>query len=180
MLAWIDLEMTGLDLERHVIVEIATLITDDNLDFIYDGPDIVISATDEQLSEMDDVVIKMHSESGLLEAVKQSTTTLEEATAQTLEFLRKHVQEGTKVPLCGNSIGIDRRFLNKYIPELENFFHYRSIDVSTIKELSKRWFPKVYYQTPKKNSSHRALDDIKESVEELKYYKNVLFHPIGH
>ncbi len=178
MLAWIDLEMTGLDLERHVIVEIATLVTDDNLEVIYEGPDLVISTTEEQLGQMDEVVYKMHSESGLLDAIKKSTLSLEDAAEQTLAFLKQHVPGDTKIPLCGNSIGVDRRFLNQYLPELENFFHYRSIDVSTIKELSKRWFPKVYYKAPKKTSAHRALDDIIESVEELRYYKKILFHPI--
>ncbi len=177
MLAWMDLEMTGLDLGRHVIVEIATLVTDDNLDIIYEGPDLVISTTEDQLKEMDEVVYKMHSESGLLDEIRKSTLTLEEAAEQTIAFLKTHVQGDARIPLCGNSIGVDRRFLSKYLPGLEDFFHYRSIDVSTIKELAKRWFPKVYYQAPKKTSTHRALDDILESVEELRYYKKILFHP---
>ncbi len=174
VLVWMDLEMTGLDAARHVIVEIATLITDDDLTVIAEGPDLVVSATEAELAEMDEVVVNMHTRSGLLDAIKASTITLEEAGAATLAFLREHVPEG-KVPLCGNSIGTDRRFLATHLPVVEDYLHYRSIDVSTIKELARRWRPDVAASTPKKAGGHRALDDIRESVKELVHYKAALF-----
>src|ERR1019366_4531811 len=153
-----DLEMTGLEPERHVVVEIATLVTNDDLEIIAEGPDLVIHATEEELAEMDEVVVRMHTESGLLDQIKASTITLDEAGRQTLEFIRSVVPDSTKVPLCGNSIGVDRRFLAKHLPDIEASLHYRSIDVSTVKELAKRWFPSVYGKAPKKTGSHRALD----------------------
>lgn len=167
-----DLEMTGLEPDRHVIVEIATLVTSDELEIIAEGPDLVIHATDEELAKMDDVVVRMHTDSGLLGEIRASTMTLEEAAQQTLEFIRSAVPDSTKVPLCGNSIGVDRRFLAKHLPEIEAALHYRSIDVSTVKELAKRWFPSVYGKAPKKAGNHRALDDIRESVAELAYYRD--------
>jgi len=170
-----DLEMTGLDPERHVIVEIATIVTDDDLAVVAEGPDLVISATPDQLAMMDDVVRKMHTSSGLLGAIEASTTTLEEAGAATLAFLREKVPEAGTVPLCGNSIGMDRRFLRQYLPELDDHFHYRSLDVSTLKELCKRWYRDVYASRPQKLTAHRALDDIRESVAELAYYRDRLF-----
>jgi oligoribonuclease len=170
-----DLEMTGLDPDRHVIVEIATLVTNDELEIVAEGPDLVIGATEEQLAEMDEVVVKMHTTSGLLEEIKASTLTLAEAGQQTLDFIRGAVTDSKKVPLCGNSIGMDRRFLARHLPELENALHYRSIDVSTIKELAKRWSTAVYGNAPKKEGNHRALDDIRESVAELAYYRTNLF-----
>jgi len=166
-----DLEMTGLDPRRHVIVEIATLITDDDLTLIAEGPDLVIHATDEQLAEMDDVVVNMHTSSGLLEQIRASTITLEEAGDATLAFLKEHIGEARKVPLCGNSIGTDRRFLDVHLSEIEEFLHYRSIDVSTLKELMKRWNPRLLDQRPEKATGHRAMDDIKESLEELRFYR---------
>ncbi|MEX2658739.1 MAG: oligoribonuclease, partial [Acidimicrobiales bacterium] len=141
MLAWMDLEMTGLDPGRHVIVEIATLVTDDDLTIIAEGPDLVIHQPAEALSHMEEVVLGMHTRSGLLTAIQTSTTTLEEAGATTLAFLKEHAPEAGTVPLCGNSIGTDRRFLAVYLPEIEEHLHYRSVDVSTIKELSRRWYP---------------------------------------
>jgi oligoribonuclease len=170
-----DLEMTGLDPDRHVIVEIATLVTNDELEIVAEGPDLVIGATEAELAEMDEVVVKMHTSSGLLDEIKSSTLTVEEAGKQTLEFIRSAVPDSKKVPLCGNSIGMDRRFLAKHLPELENALHYRSIDVSTIKELAKRWSPAVYGGAPKKEGSHRALGDIRESVAELSHYRERLF-----
>jgi oligoribonuclease len=170
-----DLEMTGLEPQRHVIVEIATLITDDNLNLIAEGPDLVVSATEDQLAEMDDVVQTMHTSSGLLEAIKSSTLSLEDAGRQTLDFIRAHVLEPNRAPLCGNSIGVDRRFLHQQLPDIENYLHYRSIDVSTLKELAKRWYPAIYGHAPKKEGTHRALDDIRESVAELAYYRDNLF-----
>ena len=178
MLAWMDLEMTGLDPARHVIVEIATLITDDDLNVLAEGPDLVVHATDEQLALMDDIVVGMHTRSGLLEAIKASTVTLEDAGAQTLEFLKANVAS-RQVPLCGNSIGTDRRFLAAFLPDVESYLHYRSVDVSTVKELARRWYPSAAAAAPRKAGGHRALDDIRESVEELRYYRTAIFSPIA-
>ncbi len=145
-----DLEMTGLEPERHVIVEIATLLTDDHLNIVAEGPDLVIHATPEQLAEMGDYVTAMHTKSGLLPAIIASTITVEDAQRQTLEFLKSHIGEARSIPLCGNSIGTDRRFLQEYMPELEAFFHYRNVDVSTIKELARRWYPSSLGANPKR------------------------------
>jgi oligoribonuclease len=175
MLAWMDLEMTGLDPSRHVIVEIATLLTDDELRIVAEGPDLVVHQPAEALAQMDEVVVGMHTRSGLLAAIQESTTTLEEAGAATLAFLAEHVPEPRTVPLCGNSIGTDRRFLATHLPEIEGFLHYRSVDVSTIKELSRRWYPGVLTAAPRKSGGHRALDDIRESVAELAYYRQAVF-----
>ena len=133
--------MTGLDPARHVIVEIATLVTDDDLEIVAEGPDLVVQPTEEQLAEMDPVVVEMHTKSGLLDEIRKSTMTLEEAGRQTLAFIKQHVTQPRSVPLCGNSIGMDRRFLAAYLPEIEDYLHYRSIDVSTVKELARRWYP---------------------------------------
>jgi oligoribonuclease len=173
-----DLEMTGLEPQRHVIVEIATLITDDHLNIVAEGPDLVIHASTEQLAEMGPFVTEMHTKSGLLPQIIASTITVEEAQLQTLEFLRAHISEAGSVPLCGNSIGTDRRFLQEYMPDLEVFFHYRNVDVSTIKELAKRWKPDVLASMPEKESAHRALDDIRESINELIHYRDTLFQPV--
>jgi oligoribonuclease len=170
-----DLEMTGLDPARHVIVEIATLVTDDDLRIVATGPDLVVHQPPEALAAMEPVVHEMHSRSGLLEAIAASTVTLESAGKQTLDFIRQHVPEPRTVPLCGNSIGTDRRFLAAYLPDIENHLHYRSVDVSTIKELARRWYPSVIDSVPKKATTHRALDDISESVEELRFYREKLF-----
>jgi oligoribonuclease len=175
VLAWMDLEMTGLDPSRHTIVEIATLITDDELDIVAEGPDLVLASTPEQLATMDDVVRGMHTRSGLLKAIEASTLSLAEAGEATLAFLKEHIPEARTVPLCGNSIGTDRRFLAAWLPEIEEYLHYRSVDVSTIKELARRWYPKVTSGAPRKAGSHRALDDIKESVAELRYYRGAVF-----
>jgi oligoribonuclease len=177
MLAWIDLEMTGLDPSRHVIVEIASLITDDDLEIVAEGPDLVVHATPEQLSEMDEFVTAMHTRSGLLPAIAASTLTLAQAGAQTLEFLRAHIPEPRSVPLAGNSIGTDRRFLAVQLPEIEDYLHYRSVDVSTVKELCRRWHPEVYGAAPDKKGGHRALQDIRESVAELVFYRAAIFTP---
>jgi oligoribonuclease len=177
VLAWMDLEMTGLDPLSHVIVEIATLVTDDDLAVIAEGPDLVVRATPEQLAAMDPVVRDMHTRSGLLAAIESSTVSLEEAGKQTLDFLKLHVPAKGTVPLCGNSIGTDRRFLAGQLPEIEQWLHYRSVDVSTVKELCRRWYPKVLHKAPAKKTTHRALDDIRESVAELAYYRRAIFAP---
>ena len=174
VLAWIDLEMTGLDPSRHVIVEIASLVTDDDLTIIAEGPDLVLSATKAELDEMDEFVTSMHTSSGLLEQIAFSTISLAEAEAATIAFLRQHIAEG-EIPLAGNSIGTDRKFLDAQMPALEAFFHYRSVDVSTIKELGRRWLPDAVTSAPAKNGGHRALDDIRESVAELAHYRRTLF-----
>ncbi|MFP3906992.1 MAG: oligoribonuclease [Acidimicrobiales bacterium] len=175
MLAWMDLEMTGLDPTRHVIVEIATLLTDDDLNIVAEGPDLVVHATDDELARMDDFVRNMHERSGLLDQIKASTMSLADAGAATLEFLEANIDEPRSVPLCGNSIGTDRRFLAIYLPEIEEFLHYRSVDVSTVKELARRWNPSIHRKAPDKATSHRALDDIRESIGELVYYREHLF-----
>ena len=171
-----DLEMTGLDPATEVIVEIATLITDDELNVIAEGPDLVIHQPETMLVAMDPFVVQMHTSSGLLTAIRESTITLAQAGAQTLEFIKKHVPEPRTIPLCGNSIGTDRRFLSKYLPEIENYLHYRSVDVSTIKELVKRWYPGLEISRPAKAGAHRALDDVQESIRELKFYRENVFN----
>ncbi|HEX2119231.1 MAG TPA: oligoribonuclease [Acidimicrobiales bacterium] len=178
MLAWIDLEMTGLDAERDVILEIAALVTDDDLTIVAEGPDLVVHQPAEALAAMEKVVVKMHDESGLTKAVEASTVSLKEAGAAVLDFLRQHLPTAGTVPLCGNSIATDRSFLARHLPELDAWFHYRSIDVSTIKELCRRWYPDVYAAAPVKAGHHRALDDIRESVAELAYYRSTIFRPL--
>lgn len=176
MLIWMDLEMTGLDVQRHVIVEIATLVTDDELNIIAEGPDLVIHQPDDALAEMDDFVTNMHTTSGLLDLIKTSTISVEDAMRQTLEFIQLHSPEPGKVPLCGNSIRTDRTFLDKYMPEIEHWLHYRCVDVSTVKELVKRWNPGLEHARPKSEGiTHRAMDDIRDSVAELKFYRERVF-----
>lgn len=170
-----DLEMTGLEPARHSIVEIATLITDDDLNIVATGPDLVISATEQQLAEMDEVVVGMHTRSGLLDAIKASTVTLDQARDETLQFLKDNAVPEGKIPLCGSSIGTDRRFLAAHMPEIEMYLHYRSVDVSTIKELARRWYPSAVAKAPRKAGGHRALDDITESVNELRYFRERVF-----
>ena len=172
-----DLEMTGLDPSTHVIVEIATLVTDDDLNVVAEGPDLVVHAEEAQLAAMDEVVRTMHTRSGLLAAIQASSVSLEEAGRATLAFLQQHVPE--PVPLAGNSIGTDRRFLAAQLPEIEQWLHYRSVDVSTIKELVRRWYPDVFAAAPAKTGGHRAMDDIRESVAELRYYRERVFRAGG-
>jgi len=179
MLVWMDLEMTGLDPARDVIVEIATLVTDDQLEIVAEGPDVVVTCAQEALDGMDDVVRKMHTKSGLLDAIAASTVSLGDAGRQTLDFIKQHVPEPRSVPLCGNSIGTDRRFLAAYLPDVEQYLHYRSVDVSTVKELVRRWYPEALAGAPDKKGGHRALDDIRESVAELKYYRQTVFKPVA-
>lgn len=168
-LIWIDLEMTGLDPERDRIIEIATLVTDANLNVLAEGPVLAVHQPDSQLSLMDDWNVRTHGASGLIDRVKASKVDEREAELETLAFLKKWVPAG-KSPICGNSIGQDRRFLFRYMPELEAYFHYRYLDVSTLKELARRWKPEILAGF-KKQGSHQAMDDIRESLAELAYYR---------
>jgi len=175
VLAWMDLEMTGLNPKEDVIVEIATLLTSDDLEEIAVGPNLVIHQPSEKLENMSKHVQQMHTSSGLLDEISKSTTSLSIAGEKTLDFLKEHIEKAGTVPLCGNSIGTDRKFLSEGLPDLASFFHYRSIDVSTVKELAKRWNPEIINSAPKKNGGHRALDDIRESITELHHYRENLF-----
>jgi oligoribonuclease len=174
---WLDLEMTGLDVGRHVIVEIAVLATDAALEPLDDGIDIVVHQPPEALAEMDDYVRTMHTKSDLLPAIEASTTTLDEAGTRALDYVRSHVPAPRTAPLCGNSIGVDRRFLDRQLPELDAYLHYRSVDVSSVKELCRRWYPEAYKKRPSKSETHRALDDVRESIAELRYYRDAIFLP---
>jgi oligoribonuclease len=170
-LVWLDLEMTGLDLSRHVIVEIAALVTDGQLEPLDDGIDVIVHQPPGALAEMDDFVRKMHTKSALIGAIESSTVSLDDAGARALDYIRGHVPEGGVAPMCGNSIGVDRRFLDQYLPELDRYLHYRSIDVSSFKELCRRWYPDVYKKRPHKAETHRALADVHESIAELRFYR---------
>ncbi|MGD8111506.1 oligoribonuclease [Vibrio sp. TRT 17S01] len=172
-LIWIDLEMTGLDPETHKVIEIATIVTDSELNVLAEGPVLAIHQPEEELAKMDEWCTTTHTGSGLVERVRASQVTEAQAVTETIEFLKKWVPEG-KSPICGNSVGQDRRFLYKHMPELEQYFHYRYIDVSTLKELTRRWKPEVL-DGFSKQGSHLALDDIRESIAELKYYRQTIF-----
>ena len=171
-LIWIDLEMTGLDPEKEKIIEIATLVTDSDLNVLAEGPNLIISQSKDILDAMDEWNQNQHGSSGLIEEVIKSNITEQMAEIETLDFISKYVGENVS-PMCGNTVSHDRRFLSKYMPELENYFHYRHIDVSSVKELIVRWMNQA--QSYQKNSNHRALDDIKDSINELKHYKKLLF-----
>lgn len=170
-LVWVDCEMTGLELGSDLLIEVAALVTDNELNVLGEGIDVVIGATHEQLANMLPVVRDMHASSGLTQEVLASTVTLQEAEQQVLAYVREHVPEPRKAPLCGNSIATDRGFLTRDMAELDNWLHYRMVDVSSIKELARRWYPRAYYAAPKKGGGHRALADIQESVLELRYYR---------
>ncbi|EEZ82785.1 oligoribonuclease [Vibrio alginolyticus 40B] len=172
-LIWVDLEMTGLDPETHKIIEIASIVTDSELNILAEGPVLAIHQPEEELAKMDDWCTNTHTASGLVERVRNSQISEQDAVAQTIEFLEKWVPKGAS-PICGNSIGQDRRFLYKHMPELEEFFHYRYVDVSTLKELARRWQPEVLNGFTKQGT-HLALDDIRESIAELKYYRGTIF-----
>ncbi len=172
-LIWIDLEMTGLDPETHKIIEIATIVTDAQLNILAEGPVLAIHQNEQELQKMDDWCTTTHTNSGLVERVKASEINEQQAVSQTIEFLQQWVPQGVS-PICGNSIGQDRRFLYKHMPQLESYFHYRYIDVSTLKELTRRWKPEIL-DGFSKQGSHLALDDIRESIAELKYYRQTIF-----
>jgi oligoribonuclease len=172
-LIWLDLEMTGLEPEVDVILEIATIITDSELNILAQGPTFAVHQSDEVLDNMNEWCIDHHGKSGLTQRCKESTITIEQATAQTIAFVSQYVPKG-KSPMCGNSIGQDRRFINKYMREYEDYFHYRNIDVSTVKELARRWKPELLDKVVK-TGAHLALDDIKESIAELKVYQEHFF-----
>ena len=176
-LVWLDLEMTGLDVRRHVIVEVAALVTNGELEELDEGIDLVVHQDTAALGEMDDFVRAMHTRSALLPAIEASTLSLADAGAQALEYVRAHVPTAGTAPMCGNSIGVDRRFLDHQLPELDAYLHYRSIDVSSLKELCRRWYPAVYKQRPGKAETHRALADVRESIAELRFYREHLLKP---
>jgi oligoribonuclease len=175
-LVWLDLEMTGLDVTRHRIVEIAVLVTDMELEPVDDGIDIVVHQPPKELEAMDDFVRAMHTRSGLLDEIAASKISLEEAGAAAMRYVASHVKPGT-APLCGNSIGVDRRFLDRYLPELDQYLHYRIIDVSSLKELCRRWYPAIYKGRPDKKEAHRALGDVHDSIVELRYYRDSMLRP---
>jgi oligoribonuclease len=177
-LVWVDCEMTGLDLGKDALIEIAALVTDADLNILGDGVDVVMSAPDGTLDGMEKIVADMHAASGLTGLVRESTHSVAEAERLVLEYIRAHVSDARSVPLCGNSIATDRAFIARDMPELDRFLHYRMIDVSSIKELCRRWYPRVYFAQPAKGLAHRALADIRESIRELRYYRSTVFVPV--
>ncbi|MBA0125095.1 oligoribonuclease [Haloechinothrix sp. YIM 98757] len=174
-LVWIDCEMTGLDLAKDALIEIAALVTDGELNVLGDGVDVVIHADESALANMPDVVRTMHAESGLTEQVRHSTVTVAEAERLVLDYVRSYVPEPGTTPLAGNSVATDRGFIARDMPELDAHLHYRIVDVSSVKELVRRWYPRVYYAKPEKGLAHRALADIQESISELAYYRRTAF-----
>ncbi len=175
-LVWIDCEMTGLDLSRDALIEIACLVTDGELNILDNGVDVIIKPPPEAVDQMSDVVREMHTKSGLLTGLGQGVT-LDEAQDIVLSYVQQHVSEPRRVPLCGNSIATDRSFIARDMPQLDAYLHYRMVDVSSIKELARRWYPRVYFASPAKRGGHRALADIRESVQELRYYRETIFVP---
>lgn len=178
-LVWVDLEMTGLDPDRDRIVEIAVIVTDGGLERLVEGPDLVIHQPDESLATMDKVVVDMHRDSGLTEAVRASEVGVGEAEQAVLEFLSPLVPEARSAPLAGNSVHTDRMFLRRWMPRLEGHLAYRNVDVSTVKELARRWYRDAYEAAPEKAGGHRALADIRESIDELRWYRKAIFRPTG-
>ncbi|HEX5543436.1 MAG TPA: oligoribonuclease [Micromonospora sp.] len=178
LLVWIDCEMTGLDLGKDALIEVAALVTDADLNVLGDGVDVVIHAEEPALAGMVEVVREMHEKSGLTDEVRRSTVTLRQAEDMVLDYIGEYVKEPRTVPLCGNSIATDRAFLARDMPRLDAFLHYRMIDVSSIKELCRRWYPRVYFGQPPKGLAHRALSDIRESIRELAYYRRTVFVPL--
>jgi oligoribonuclease len=175
-LVWIDCEMTGLDIERDALIEIACLVTDAELNLLDEGIDLIIKPPAEALTSMPEVVRDMHTTSGLLDELAGGIA-LAVAAEQVLAYVRRHVSEPRRVPLCGNSIATDRWFIARDMPELDAYLHYRMVDVSSIKELARRWYPRAYFASPAKHGGHRALADIQESVQELRYYREAVFVP---
>lgn len=175
-LVWIDCEMTGLDPETDELVEIACIVTESDLTELDSGISLVIKPNDAPLAAMDDIVVRMHTDSGLIDEIPNGTT-LEDAQEQVLAYVRSHVPDARKAPLAGSSVYVDRGFLAHYMPELDQHLHYRLVDVSSVKELTRRWYPRVYFATPEKNGNHRALGDIRESIAELRYYRDAVFVP---
>ncbi|QMW65251.1 oligoribonuclease [Mumia sp. ZJ1417] len=175
-LVWIDCEMTGLDLEHDALIEVAAIVTDFELNPVAEGVDVVIKPPREALDQMNDVVTQMHTSSGLLDELDAGLA-LADAEQVVLDYIKQHVPDAGKAPLAGNSVGTDRAFLLRDMPELEGYLHYRVVDVSSIKELSRRWYPRVYFNSPAKTGNHRALADILESIEELRYYRAAVFVP---
>jgi len=176
-LVWIDCEMTGLDAATDVLVEIAVVVTDSELTLLDDGIDLLLATDPAKLAGMEEVVREMHTTSGLLDALKTATLTAEEAEQQVLDYIKRWVPERRKAPLCGNSIATDRTFIARYMPKLDDHLHYRMVDVSSIKELARRWYPKAYFNSPTKTGGHRALADIVDSITELRYYRAAVFVP---
>ena len=175
-LVWIDCEMTGLDPRVEEMVEIACIITESDLTEVDEGISIVIKPSQTSFDNMDEVVVSMHTESGLIDEIPEGTT-VEDAQARVLEYVRQHVPEARKAPLAGSSVYVDRSFLAKYMPDLDNYLHYRLVDVSSVKELVRRWYPRVYFATPAKTGNHRALGDIRDSIAELRFYRDAVFVP---
>jgi oligoribonuclease len=175
-LVWIDCEMTGLDLGADALIEVAALVTDFELNVLGDGVDVVIKPPQEALAQMEEFVRNMHTSSGLLEELDGGLT-MAEAEERVLAYIREHCPDGSRPPLAGNTVATDRSFLARDMPALESFLHYRIVDVSSIKELSRRWYPRAYYNAPAKSGNHRALADIQESIEELRYYRAAVFVP---
>ncbi|MEW2376003.1 oligoribonuclease [Micromonospora sp. DT178] len=178
LLVWIDCEMTGLDLGRDKLIEVAALVTDPDLNVLGDGVDVVIHADEAALEAMPEIVATMHAKSGLTDEVRRSTVTLAEAEEMVLDYVAAHVKDPRTAPLCGNSIATDRGFITRDMPRLDAHLHYRMIDVSSIKELCRRWYPRVYFGQPQKGLAHRALADIRESIRELEYYRRTVFVPL--
>ena len=177
MLVWIDCEMTGLNLATDALVEVAVLVTDGELKVQGEGLDLLIPPSQQALEQMNATVLKMHSDSGLLDELEKATLSMADAEAQLLDYIKTYVPDARKAPLAGNTVGTDRAFLARDMPELEGHLHYRNVDVSSVKELSRRWYPRAYFNAPAKDGGHRALADIRESIRELAYYRQAVFVP---